>query len=141
MKYILLLCCIVLPLAAYPQSVKNGRWWIKKSDMEKSEFVSGYLYAAVIFHKYYSQRKLKEATTPADILVADILNKYDEKALGIMSNISNDLIVRELNSFYFNTRNRLIEFRYALVIIKMELEYESKRDIEDKLLEFRRNLR
>ena len=141
MKYILLLCCIVLPLAAYPQNVKTGRWWINKSNIEKSEFVSGYLHAAVTFHKYYSQRKLMEANTPADSLIADILKKYDKRALGIMSNISNDIIVKELNSFYSNTRNLLIEFRYALVIVKMELENESKKDIEDKLFEFRNKTR
>ncbi len=141
MKYILLLCCIVLPLAAYPQNVNSGRWWIKKSNMEKSEFVSGYLHAAAIFHKYYSQRKLMEANTPTDSLIADILNMYDKGVLGIMSNISNDIIVRELNSFYSNTRNQLIEFQYALVIVKMELENESNKDIENKLLEFRNKTR
>ena len=85
--------------------------------MEKSEFVSGYLHAAVIFHKYYSQRKLKEATTPENILVADMLKEYDSRALGIMSNISNDIIVKELNSFYSNTRNQFLEYQYALVIV------------------------
>lgn len=141
MKYILLLCCIMLPSAAYPQNVKNGKWWIKKSDMEKLEFVSGYLHAAVTFHKYYSQRKLMEANTTADSLIADILQKYDKRALGILSNISNDINVRELNSIYSNARNHLIEFRYALVIVKMKLENELNKDIEDKLLEFRNKSR
>lgn len=127
----------MLPLNANLQIINSGKWWINKSDLEKSEFLSGYTHATSTLHEYYSQRKIMEAETSADSLIAGILKNYDKKALGMISNISADLIIMELNDFYLNPLNQSIEFRYALVIVKMKLENESYKAIRDKLWELR----
>ena len=141
MKYIVIYCCILLPITAFSQEVRNARWWVNKSNIEKSEFVSGYLYAASIFHEYYSQRKFNEAKTELDTIIARILYEHDKDALGLMPNISINTIVKELNKIYSDSRNMLLELGDALVVVKMELENGSRKDIEDKLNKFRNRMR
>ncbi len=55
--------------------------------------------------------------------------------------ISIDNIVKELNKLYSDNRNLLIEFSDALVVVKMELENGSRSDIADKLKYFRNKYR
>ena len=141
MKYIVLLCCILIPLTASPQEFRNARWWVNKSNKEKSEFVSGYLRAGSVLHKYYYQRRLREANTSGDSLIAGILYEHDKNALGLITHSSIDNTVKKLNKLYSDNRNLLIEFSDALVVVKMEWENGSRSDIEDKLISFRNKQR
>lgn len=115
-------------------TVRDGNWWVEQDEVSKLCYIVGFFDGMELGHafSYWDLPKGGEE-------VSKVVASYDSHVTKYLSGVTNTQLVRGLDVFYEDYRNRRIRVHMGIWLVMNEISGKSKEEMQKMVESFRKN--